>query len=204
MKTMKILFATILLLQTTYSFAQKTMKKQILFLLFLFSTSFVFSQTAEPETSPCPNPKKLRAMCGMVGDWTKDFEPQGKYEYLYQRRFLEAACVDLEKDSKEEISKKISQVWIENEDKFICNNTQFDVGNGNIIKFAVVKNFDTFIFDIIDWKVNLNKVDETDGRTVLDYVKYQMEKAKGTSLEKKLKFYYSSLKSAGAKHKSEL
>jgi len=159
---------------------------------------------AEVNTEPCPNPKKLRSMCGMVGDWTKDPEPQGKYEYLYQRRFLEAACVDISKDSNDEIARKISQVWKENEDKLICNNTQFEVGNGNIIKFAVDKSFDTFIFDIIDWKVDLNKVDDTDGRTALDYVKYQMERAKGTSLERKLQFYYSSLRSAGAKHRSEL
>src|SRR5690606_25399298 len=136
-----------------------------LFFLILALPCFVFAQTnpatTEANTEPCPNPKKLRAMCEMVGDWTKDSEPQGKYEYLYQRRFLEAACVDLEKDSKEEMSKKISRVWKENEDKLICNNTQFEMGNGNIIKFAIDKSFDTFVFDVIDWKVNLNKVDET-------------------------------------------
>ena len=183
-------------------------KKSLLLLLLLFSTSFAFAQTAEPEpepeTSPCPNPKKLRGLCGMVGALVEDSEPQGKYKYLYQRRIFEAACVDVNKDSEEEIARKVSKVWKENEDQLICNNTAFEVGNGNIIKFAVNMTFDSFIFDMAIWKVNLNKVDATDGRTVLDYVKYQMERAKGTSAERVLSLYYSSLRRAGAKHKSEL
>ena len=181
------------------------MKNQILLILLLaFCTSTAFAQTAEPETSPCPNPKKLRGLCNYVGDLTKDSEPQGRYEYSYQRRILEAACVDINKDSEEEISRKIAKVWKENEDTLICNNTQFDVGNGSIIKYGVISGFDHFVFDMAQWKVNLNKVDESDGRTVLDYVKYHLERAKGTTSERKLKLYYSSLKRAGAKHRSEL
>lgn len=178
------------------------MERLITTLVVCFVTFISMSQPT--DGTPCPNPKKLRAMCGMVGDFTKDPEPQDKYEYLYQRRIFEAACVDLYKDSADEIARKVSQLWKENEDLLICNNTQFEVINGNIIKFAIDKSFDTFIFDLIDWKVDFNKVDETDGRTVLDYVKYQMERAEGTSLEVRLNFYYKSLKSAGAKHRSEL
>ena len=179
-------------------------KKSFLLLLFLFSTSFAFAQTAEPETSPCPNPKKLRGLCAVVGDLTEDSNPQGKYKYLYQRKIFEAACVDINKDSEEEIARKVSKVWKENEDKLICNNTRFEVANGNIIKFAVDSTFDSFLTDVATWKINLNKVDETDGRTVLDYVKYQMERAKGTPSEQRISFYYRKLRSAGAKHKSEL
>jgi len=152
----------------------------------------------------CSNPKKLRGMCAVVGDLTEDSEPQGKYKYLYQRKIFEAACVDINKDSEEEIARKVSKVWKENEDKLICNNTRFEVANGNIIKFAVDSTFDSFLTDIATWKINLNKVDETDGRTVLDYVKYQMERAKGTPSEQRISFYYRTLRSAGAKHKSEL
>ncbi len=180
------------------------MKKHFLCFLFLFSTSFAFAQTTEPETSPCPNPKKLRGLCAVVGDLTEDSNPQGKYKYVYQRRIFEAACVDVNKDSEEEIARKVSKVWRENEDKLICNSTRFEVGNGNIIKFAVNTAFDSFISDVAIWKVDLNKVDETDGRTVLDYVKYKMERAKGSSTERVLSFYYRTLRSAGAKHKSEL
>ena len=54
------------------------------------------------------------------------------------------------------------------------------------------------------WKVNLNKVDKTDGRTVLDYIKDQIERNKGLATEPVLQGYYNQLKKAGAKHRVEL
>ena len=152
----------------------------------------------------CPNPKKLRGMCMLIDSQDRDPNPQGHFVYKYQRKFLEAACVDVNKDSEAVIAQKISKVWKENESTLICNNTKFDVGNGNIIKFAVNLKFDSFITDMTYWKVNLNKVDETDGRTVLDYIKVQIERNKGLVSEPVLQGYYNQLKKAGAKHRVEL
>ena len=152
----------------------------------------------------CPNPKKLRGMCMLLSSQEKDAIPQGRFNYKYQRKFLEAACVDVNKDSEEVIAQKISKVWKENEDTLICNNTKFDVNNGNIIKFAANIKFDNFITDMALWKVNLNKVDKTDGRTVLDYIKDQIERNKGLATEPVLQGYYNQLKKAGAKHRVEL
>ncbi|MBW8359257.1 MAG: hypothetical protein K0M63_05555 [Weeksellaceae bacterium] len=180
------------------------MKNRLLLTLLsvTISASAVFAQTT--ETTPCPNPKKLRGLCMFVDSAEKDPNPQGRFVWKYQRKFLEAACVDVKKDSEEEIGKKISKVWAENERTLICNNTKFDVTNGNLIKFAVNLKFDEFILDMAQWKVNFNKVDETDGRTVLDYVQSQIERNKGLPAEPTLKRYYDMLKKAGAKHKSEL
>lgn len=167
--------------------------------------SFVPSVIANyAATGPCPDPKKLRGLCAVVGDLTEDSNPQGKYKYMYQRRIFEAACVNVNIDSEEMIAAKVSKVWKDNEDRLICNSTRFEVSNGNIIKFAVDMTFDSFISDMVLWKVDLNKVDETDGRTVLDYVQYQIERAKGSALEPRISFYYRTLKLGGAKHKHEL
>lgn len=54
------------------------------------------------------------------------------------------------------------------------------------------------------WGVNLNKVDVGDGRTLLDYIEYHMDRVRGGALEKKLKVYYDDLRKAGAKHRREL
>ncbi|MBF6610491.1 MAG: hypothetical protein ITF99_05010 [Chryseobacterium sp.] len=180
------------------------MKKHFLYFLFLFSTSFAFAQTAEPETSPCPNPKKLRGLCGFVGDRTPDDDSQGNFKYIYQRKIYEAACVDPTKDSEEEIRSKIANVWNANEATLICSNTQFDTTKGSLIKYAISMQFDMFIYDVVDWKVNFNKIDETDGKTVLDYLDDKIKQNKGNAVEKGLREYYLLLKKAGAKHKSEL
>lgn len=117
---------------------------------------------------------------------------------------MEGACVDLGNDSKATIQSKISTFWNANEDKLKCNSTQFDVPNGNIIKFAVSMKFDEFLTDAVDWNVNLNEVDRTDGMTVLDYIKSHMDRSKGSHNEKVLQIYYNQLRAAGAKHKAEL
>ena len=152
----------------------------------------------------CPNPKKLRGMCMLLSSQEKDPSLPGRFVYLYQRKFLEAACVDVGKDSDEVIARKISKVWSDNESTLICNNTKFDVSNGSMIKFAVNLKFDPFITDMTFWKVNLNKVDQTDGRTLLDYVKDHIDRNAGLATEPILRGYYAQLKKAGAKHKSEL
>lgn len=159
-------------------------------------------KTASEPT--CPNPKKVKNLCMYVSGQSIDPEPVGNYKYTYQRKMLEASCVDIGKDSKEEIAKKVSAMWQQMEGQFVCNSLQFDVQNGNILKMAAINSFDSFIDDAITWKVNLNRVDPSDNRTVLDYLKYHMERTKGGEIEKKLKFYYDQLRKAGAKHKSEL
>ena len=152
----------------------------------------------------CPNPKKLRGLCMFVDSKEKDPNPQGRFVWKYQRKLLEAACADPTKDSEEEIGRKIAKLWKDNEATLICNNTKFDVGNGNIIKFAVNLKFDEFVIDVTQWGVDLNKIDEMDGRTVLDYVAMQIQENEGLASEPVLKRYYAMLKKAGAKHRVEL
>ncbi len=152
----------------------------------------------------CPNPKKLRGLCMFVDSKEREPNSQGRFVFKYQKRLLEAACADPIKDSEEEIGRKIAKLWKDNEAILICNNTKFDVANGNIIKFAVNVKFDHFLIDLAHWKIDFNKVDETDGRTTLDYLALQVEKNKGLPQEDVLKSYYAMLRKAGAKHKSEL
>ncbi len=68
------------------------------------------AKAAEEETV-CPNPKKLRGLCMYVDSKEKDPNPQGRFVWKYQRKLLEAACIDVKKDSEEEIGKKIAKVW---------------------------------------------------------------------------------------------
>lgn len=151
----------------------------------------------------CPNAEKLDQFCSSVGGLEADDEG-GEYKYYYQRQIFEASCTTL-KEAENTRNSKIAAMWKKFENKeLICNNLQFDIANGNIIKYAASRSIDPFIRDVVKWKVNLNKVDQTDGRTPLDYIKFHMERAKGGALEKKLQQYYEILRQAGAKHKTEL
>jgi hypothetical protein len=198
--------------------------KVVFFLLMLISTSLVYSNEPEcddttPEAlkpiirvatvaqgqSECtPQPRKLRLLCSSVGDGDLDANPETNIKFRYHRHIYTAACVDPAKDEDETIAKKIVKIWNENEDQLNCNNSRFDVVNGNVIKYAVSMQFDEFLLDVTRWKVNLNKVDDFDDRTPLDYISYKMNRMAGTPSERILKSYYDLLRNSGAKHKSEL
>lgn len=148
--------------------------------------------------------KALRAMCMSVGSRTPWIEAYDGYKYMYQKQIFEAACVDPINDSDELIAAKVSRVWAQHEKNLVCSGVQFDVQKGNLLKFAVNADFNHFISDAIRWKINLNKIDDVDGHTVLDYIKDQIPKNKGNSFEPTLKRYYQDLRKAGAKHANEL
>lgn len=137
----------------------------------------------------------------MISNRMKD--SSGKSKWMYQSRMIDAACIT-ENDNEEQKAEKIRKAWSTYEEDLVCSSGQFDVTKGNLLKFAVSYKFDEFINDALKWKVNLNKVDESDGRTVLDYIKFHIERNKGNALEPIFQDYYVKLKNAGAKHKTEL
>lgn len=156
----------------------------------------------------CPIPEKVDNICLHVDGRTKEtdklwLQNHSDYIFRYQRRMLDAACVIAE-DDEATINKKVQSMWNASRERLNCRSVQFDASGGNILKFAVSSKFDQFIEDAIWWGVDLNWVDDVDKRTVLDYVQYQIEKHKGTSIESKLSHYYRLLREAGARHRHEL
>ena len=165
-------------------------------------SSVVFTIRASRK---CPDPSKLLGLCNSVGRVEDDGVPNSGYSYLYERKINEAACVDYDTDSDEEIVRKVNEIWVKYIEKMKCNSTGFNVVQGNILKYAVNYRFNSFIEDAAQvWRVPLNTVDESDGRTVLDYVEDELKKYKGMALESNLKAYYKILRRGGAKHVREL
>jgi hypothetical protein len=179
------------------------MKKLTFLFLFIAIPYWVLAQAdhtiSHQEVEPCPNPKKLRGLCAMIGSRMQD---QKKEDHLYRTRIMEAACID-SSDTEEEKNKKIRDLWMAMEDELVCDSSQFDVVRGNVLKYAVSTKNEDFIRDAIKWKINLNRVDSSDNRTVLDYISYHIQKHKGNSIENMFNYYYKLLRDAGAKHKSE-
>ena len=183
------------------NFNQLLPRSIVLLLLFLAGSISTFAQTEEP----CVNEKAIRNICMMVESRSRDPKPLGHYEYTFQRKLLDAACVDWPNDSEEVIAFKVRRMWLKFENThLVCNSVKFDTTNGNILKFAVASRFDHVIFYATQWKVHLNRIDEVDKLTVLDYVENQLKKHKGTVTESTLKMYYKQLRDAGAKYSWEL
>ena len=138
-----------------------------------------------------------------VDSRTRVPNPSGRYKYLYQQKLFEAACVDMDKDDEETTTRKMQIMWEQHHGQLICNSLQFDVIDGSIVKYAAHTLFDEFLYDMIDWKIDLNRPDAQDGRNILDYLRDKIERANpGSATRNKMQEYYDLFSKAGARHSS--
>src|SRR5690606_15094750 len=86
---------------------------------------------AQGQSECTPQPRKLRLLCGDVGDVASDPNREPGIKYRYHRSIYEAACVDSVKDDEATIARKVSALWNANEKYLSCNNSSFDVVNGS-------------------------------------------------------------------------
>jgi hypothetical protein len=115
------------------------------------------------------------------------------------------AGVDVNKDDEKTINLKVHNLWVHCEGEIYYESTNFNVSRGNFLKMSAYRSFTPFLDRAVyDWYFPLNKIDDIDGRTTLDYIQNEIEKNKGQPNEKPLQSYYDLLKKAGAKHKFEL
>lgn len=180
------------------------------------------SEGEQLQILQCPNPKPVNNICASIGSREGDEDPDSPYVYQYQRLIYKAACADKDyeqlmlmddkqsqsveaKQLEDEIVRKINLLWDKYEPTFNCNSTQFDVQNGSILKLAVKKLFRDVLEDaVMVWRVNLNRVDASDDRTLLDYVQKEIAKNHGNANEPILKEFYKTLREGGALHRHEL
>ena len=123
--------------------------------------------------------------------------------YQYQDMLLEAARVP-QTDTDAVAHLKIGAFLNANAPLLTCNMVNFNPRNGSIYKLAVARQADSFIDDALDnWHVDLNQIDATDGKTVLDYISDRRSMA-GPTYARTLDRYYKRFRAAGAKHAAEL
>jgi len=139
-------------------------------------------------------------------------DPSNEYEFNYQKLIMDAACVT-KSDSDSLRAEKVRRMWKQYEDKLICGSTSFDVQGGSLLKLAVSRRMDDFVFDAACvWNVDLNRIDSADGRTVLDYAFKEYMQNEGTAIAPRIKTYYEMLRfgcdggtaSIKARHRDEL
>ena len=190
------------------------MRSWVLSLLIVASLAATGSAAAQEASLPDleSRTRAMRNICMVIGDHMAShprYDPPGHgeagttFQYLYEQKVFAAAGVAPGADP-EERNRRIRAMFADDLPSFHCTNTQFDVPRGHIFKFAVASAFDDFLDDLVKWGVDLNPVDESDGRTVLDYIEYHMDKSRGGALEAKFKTYYDRLRAAGARHAREL
>ena len=171
------------------------------------STSTGDDVTAPAQVSEqvnCPNNHQIDMLCSLIHNKLEESDLKSPHLFRYQTVIMKAACTNPDVDSPAEVRRKIQAFWRRYSDELVCDSLSFTVQKGNIIKFAVDRRFDEFLADVVDWQIDLNRIDPGDNRTVLDFIKHEEQRFKGTVIEAKMKTYYRRLRQAGAKHRSEL
>lgn len=162
--------------------------------------------------------KSWEGICLYIGELTENPAHDGEHywgsagvplekrtRYLFELRFLQNAGV-AQNDPEETLKRKLRALWdsVKNDRVMKCNNMQFSVVNGSILKFVVSTKFNAAFDDVIDWGLDLNVIDASDNKTLLDYTEEQYRQNEGKPIAKKLREYVEDLRAAGAKRRSEL
>ena len=159
---------------------------------------------SSPASSQQAGAMNFRSFCGAVEYKVLENHPtRDEILYRYQTMVYNAAGV-LPEDRLEVAYQKTKAFMDANAAFLTCNTLNFHPRNGNIYKLAVARQADGFINDALDnWRVDLNQIDATDGKTVLDYIADRRAMA-GPTYARTLNRYYARFRAAGARHAREL
>lgn len=120
----------------------------------------------------------------------------------FEESLLKAAGVDATLDNEVAVRRKMQAFWAQHGDLLECSESF--VGYRSILKYAVRHDYKDFVYRAIDeWKLPdeaFNKVDPSDGRTLLDYV----ESFASYEPAGDLTHLYRKLRKAGAMTRAEL
>lgn len=136
---------------------------------------------ANVEVNDCSAPIDLdyQALCADIGSKAKVSSRELKYYvYTFEKRILKLSCVNLEVDDEETIIRKVQSFWNKYKTKCKCDSLQFNLSNGNILKFAISQNMFIFIETIASYELDINFIDPADGLNLLDYTTKEIERLK--------------------------
>jgi hypothetical protein len=160
-------------------------------------------QLARNVQANCPNNQNLGTLCSNVNDSFRERAGHINF-YRYQTQIYNAACV-LDNDNEAQIQAKVQAFWNRFGMYHDCLTTAAGGRPLNLLKIAVFRRNSDFIDDaVLTWKVNLNRIDPTDNKTVLDFVADEIQRVRGTPFESQLRIYERRLRSGGAKYRREL
>ena len=148
------------------------------------------ASNAQDATDPRFDLGALQGVCGDVRSGNSRFE----------QRVLQAARAAPD-DANAELRAKVAALFSAHMP--LCDG--FNLRRASILKYAVASRTYQFLFDAANvWDVDLNHIDESDGRTVIDYLDNEISKNLGRPAESELTSYRDMLVRAGARTTAQL
>ena len=147
----------------------------------------------------------LVGICTSINSQERARDNPAEYAYEYEKKIYLAARVDFKSDSGASARAKLQAFWRTHQRDLRCQANNFNVRDGSVLKYAA----NTRGFGLLDdaarvWHVDLNIIDPSDGRTVLDYVESLIPQFAGTATGTNMENYRQVLSLSGAKHARDL
>ena len=158
------------------------MKKQIA-LLHLFTILFYIFPPAQTTSIKATNedcdcvevPLDFAKLCSYTKD--KRVSKLDEYTYDFEEILLKMACVDLKKDSRETIIRRVNCMWNKYKTKCKCDSLGFNVPNGNIAKYVINFNFPEFYYFLKEnYNLDFDYTDPADGKNLAKYLDEEIAK----------------------------
>lgn len=100
-----------------------------------------------------------------------------EFTFLFEETILKMSCVDLKKDSRETIIRKVNCMWNKYKTKCACDSLGFNVPGGNLLKFVINFDFDDWYYLMVEtYNLDILFVDPADGKTLTQYLDEEIAK----------------------------
>ena len=165
--------------------------------------------TLSSQECPAPSTQQFEQICDQVYT-KKEASDDSELSFRYQETLWKMACAKDGEENLEEARKKVQQMWNKYRTSFSCDYPGVKVPRGNITKLSLDTGFSIFILDAVkNYKLDMNFQDPRDGKTIVDYLKEEIDlyKKSAVDVSSKIKEYenlYTLLKDHGAKHSKDL
>lgn len=158
---------------------------------------YPFAPGRRAEGSAMPD---IQRICGQLPSGST--EPEGSVNaYAYQTSFYRTVGVT-DSDPALQTRRKVRAWWKAH------GAPQCDTANHGVVsllKVGMAHQFDSFVFEAVqDWRLPLNDLDVSDGRTPLDFAADLYDRNRDGALAQKYLLYYRFLRAHGARHRLEL
>ena len=186
------------------------MKNLLIIFLLLTNALITQAQDKKAEDCNCPKPteKQFTYVCNSIYA-KKDAIEGSQFGFQFQEDLWEMSCAKVGVDSPEQAKRKIQCMWNKYKEEFRCDgHSDVTLDNANVLKFSVDTGFSQFLITVVKkYELDVNFKDQTDGKTILDFVKAQLAFYRNSTFTSKANEYqriYDLLIKYGAKRAKDL
>lgn len=132
-----------------------------------------YDQKGQRDSANCPEPSQDQVARVAVMISSRAESDHDELIYRFEEELWLLSCADPESDNSEVAVARINKMWNKYGKEMAVHGVLAASGGKNILKYMAEKQLLTRMLN--EYKVDVNFIDPADGKTVLDFVKHQID-----------------------------